>query len=856
MKFGKKTLFSFLFVLEILVNILELLHANFLGTTTLLAFCASIVLPGFLISLILQIRKISFWENLLLIVGLSIAFLEFGGLLLNILLPLLGIKNPLAFQNIVVGFDVYILLLFILAWIRTKQHVFRIQLPRHSKIEKLFYALPIFFPILSTLGAIVLNNGGSNSLTLILLGTIAFYSLLLILFRNKISVDLYPFALFFIGLATLFTTSLRSWYITGHDIETEYYVFKLTNTHHIWNMAFYQDAYSACLSITILPTILTNLLSIQDMYVYKVIFQILFATSPVLVFFILRNYTTPIFAFLSAFLFMSFPTFINDMPMLNRQEIGFIFFGLALYVMLEPVQPQQPYTKFGGFSLSLPFLHFFQVSLRDRIPSGIKEGALRLYEHKNIVQLTSISNRILTNKVHCTNCDATLPSYAKFCGVCGVKIDKNVKVWSMRRLLFIIFALSVIVSHYSTNFVLLVLIVYLYISMLMISLPFVKKTLALLISKSRIKPQITFPKKAFLSLPLVLLLISMTYVWNNLYTHSSNHAGSVVQEVINGLFVQSNDKSSDLSLSIFASNKADPQQQLNDYIQRLKQTQESNASTNANQLYSKSIIDKYPIHLIPQQQLAPTPLGNLLVSLHIPVFNIQAELRTLTAYSLQVFVFVGLLAAFFLKREKPFDLQYLLLCIGAFFLLILITVLPALSLEYGVLRMFQQFLFMFSLPIVLGLSSILFFVKEQKRILFTGIIVIFFFLNLTGFISHITGDYYPQMTLDNAGLYYDAYYVDKSEVVAIIWLSEHDVDYGPVQSASANGKQLLAYGNITSVNDILPAVIQKNAYVFIKVSTSTQVTFDKSTLIFESSKSFLDDNKNLIYANGEYNIYN
>ena len=197
------------------------------------------------------------------------------------------------------------------------------------------YVLPVFFPLLATLGAIVLNNGGSNILTLILLGTIAFYSLLLVLFRDKISVDLYPYAIFFIGIASLFTTSLRSWYITGHDIEREFYVFQLTNAHHMWNMAFFQDAYNACLSITILPTILTNLLSIQDMYVYKVIFQILFATSPVLVFFILKNYTTPVFAFLSAFLFMSFPTFFNDMPMLNRQEIGFIFFGLVLYMMLE-----------------------------------------------------------------------------------------------------------------------------------------------------------------------------------------------------------------------------------------------------------------------------------------------------------------------------------------------------------------------------------------------------------------------------------------------------------------------------------------------------------------------------------------
>ena len=437
--------------------------------STLISFCTCILLPGFLISLILRIRKISFWENLLLIVGLSIAFLEFGGLLLNILLPLFGVNDPLAFQNLVIGFDIYLLLLFILAWIRTKQFVVRIRLPRRSKIEKVLYVLPVFFPILATLGAIVLNNGGSDILTLILLGTIAFYSLLLVLFRDKIPVDLFPYAIFFIGLACLFTTSLRSWYITGHDIEREFYVFKLTNAHHIWNMAFYQDAYNACLSITILPTIFTNLLSIQDMYVYKVIFQILFATSPVLVFFILRNYTTPVFAFLSAFLFISFPTFFNDMPMLNRQEIGFIFFGLVLYMMLER-------TESSAILYTLDILPF-----------------------------------------------PALP-------------------FSMRRILFIIFALSVIVSHYSTNFVLLALVAFVYISTLIISLPFVKKTFALLVSKSPIKPKNTFPNKVFLSLPLLLLLFSMTYVWNNLYTHTSNQSGSVIAEVVNGIFVQSNEQ--------------------------------------------------------------------------------------------------------------------------------------------------------------------------------------------------------------------------------------------------------------------------------------------------------------------------
>jgi len=770
MTVGKKTLFSLLLGLDLLANVLELTHFNFLYTSILVSFCTYILLPGCLISLILHIKRMSFWENLFIIVGLSLAFLEFGGFLLNILLPLISINNPLAFQNLFIGFNIYILLLFLSAWIRTKPFTIQLLLPRRSKIEKVLYILPIFFPLLATLGAIVLNNGGSNILTLILLGSIACYTLLLVLLRDKISGDLYPYAIFLTGVACLFITSLRSWYITGHDIEREFYVFQFTNAHHIWNMAFFQDPYNACLSITILPTVLTNLLNIQDMYVYKVIFQILFALSPVLVFFIIKNYTTLVFAFLSAFLFISFPLFFNDMSMLNRQEIGFIFFGLVLYMMLHS---------------SLPL--------------------------------------------------------------------------GMRRLLFIIFAFSVIVSHYSTNFIVLALITFVYVLTFIISRRFVKNIIASLLSKSHITLKNTFPNKAFLTLPLVICLFCMTYAWNTLYTNSSNHTDSVIAELVNSIFVKSSGdaKATELSYSIFFAPQSDPKQQLQDYIQGIIQSAgpTNKVKGNTSPFYSKSITSQYPSYPIPQEQLAPTPLGNALSSFHIPVFEIQAGLKSFSAYLMQILVFIGLLALFFLKNKKPFDLQYLLLCISSLFLLVLITLLPALSVEYGVLRMFQQLLFMLSLPMVLGLSSLLFFIKEQRRIVFIGIIAVILFLNLTGFIPHLTGDYYPQMYLDNAGLYYDAYYVHKSDVVAIIWVSKNNTNNEPVVADLSGISKLLTYGNINASNGIFPAVIPKNAYVYAEVSSRTVVAIDKNVLVFNSPKSFLDDNKNLIYSNGQDNIY-
>ncbi len=806
MKLDKRGLFSLLLGASLLDNVLELLHVNVLYTTTLLSSYVYILLPGLLVSLILRIRKVSLWENLVLMVGLGIAFLEFGGLLLNIILPLIRINNPLAFQNLLAGFDVYLFLLFIFAWIRTKPFDIQVRLPRRSNIEKALCALPPFFPVLAALGAIILNNGGSNVLTLVLLGAMGCYALLLVFFREKISGDLYPYALFFIGLACLFTTSLRSWYISGHDIEREFYVFQLTNAHHIWNLAAFQDPYNTCLSITILPTILTNLLSIPDAYVYKVIFQILFAASPVVVFVLARKYTTPVLAFLSALFFLSFPLFFTDMPMLNRQEIAFLFFGLVLFMMLPSELP--PVT---------------------------------------------------------------------------------------RKLLFSIFAISVAVSHYATFYIVLPLLIFVYIFAHLAPLSFVKNMLASFRTKTRTRPKKRLQAPTLLTFPMLLLLLGLSFFWYVSYTNSFNNVGAVISQV----FSNNPLKASDLSYYLF-SPQIDADQQLQEHIQTLINSEKANAG----QFYSKGITSQYSTHAVPQDVVAPTPVGDVLSTLHIPLYKNQEDFSSLPAALLQILVLIGCLAIFSFKslrakirdkimsrksslqaREglaqqsppdtqaslelqgsgsrpltspgytKSFDRQFLLLCAGAILLLSLMIVLPAISALFGLLRMFQQFLFLLSLPVVVLVYRVLFFMKERKRILATGFIFVLLFLNFTGFIPHLTGNYYAQINLDNSGLYYDAYYTHESDVLAIAWLSHTDLNGDPVEADTSGVNKLLPYGNIFASNEIFPPLIKQAAYVFVKDSVNVVVNVNNKLVIINSPGPFLDSNKNRVYSNGDIEIY-
>src|SRR5205814_816296 len=126
----------------------------------------------------------------------------------------------------------------------------------------------------------------------------------------------------------------------------------------------------------------------------------------------------------------------------------------------------------------------------------------------------------------------------------------------------------------------------------------------------------------FLNLPLILILLGMTYFWNNLYTHASgNHVSSVISEVVNSIFFPSNNNSKDsnLSNSIFLAPKIDPNRELQNYVQTALQSAKSNRASSS-QLYSQTITNKYPTYILPPEQLPPTPLGSWLSSSGIPVF--------------------------------------------------------------------------------------------------------------------------------------------------------------------------------------------------------------------------------------------
>lgn len=633
--------------LLVLANLAYFLH-SIIGWVITLSFF--LLVPGFLFLKFFIDTKWSRWERLSFSLGLSILFCMVVGLALNAL-DYVGLDRPLETFKVFTALNISTLVLIAIHAHRRVQFKFnpgyRLFSARHVLL-----GLPLaMLPLLAIGGAIRLNNGASNILTLILFAAIAVIFVVLIVRRDL--QRYYPAALFVFAVSILLSVSLRGEGITGHDIQREFAVFELTMRNAAWNIAEFRDPYNACLSITILPVMLANLTGISDPYIFKVVFQIIAATAVIpIYFFIVRLHGTRD-ALLASFIFLLFPTFLNDMPMLNRQEIAFLFFGLIMLLMVLAV------------------------------------------EQKRLQWLT------------------------------------------------IILIVGLTLSHYSSS----------YITLGLMLCAWLIHFIVIRITKPKFATERVnrFP---ILKLPIIVIACVFVVLWNDQITQTSQGLNSTLDKTLAGLFSGQLSQAADVGYSIVGGKTAQPDEILNQYSQKFTH-------------------DNVAVSLIEQPSLPLTSLGKT-VDHVVPVESANRLVRDLIAKLLQVLLIVGCAVLWWRIRKKrhgKYDLYVLSLCGGCAVLLVALTVLPQLSIDYGVLRLFQQLLFILALPIIAALVWLASRVTKNPSVIYVsaGVFLAGIFLHTSGFIPQVTGGYNPQLSLNSAGHYYDAYYASPSEQAAADW---------------------------------------------------------------------------------------
>ena len=326
----------FIFVLVVQIILLVTAGLNNIGLNipiiqVIAAFISLIYLNGILILRILKIHGLGNIENFLYAVGLSIAVGMFFGMLINLTYPFLGITKPISLIPLIITFTIFTGFLLALSYMRDRTY----DKPTSIDLTGIINPILVFtlLPFLAIFGTSLMNYYHNNIILIFMYILIAILPLLAA-FKVFLPKKLYPFAIFSIALSLLFSTSLLSSYITGWDINTEYFFSNLVVTNQYWNSSIPQML-NAMLSLVIIVPVFSKLSGLNVVWIFKIVYPFIFALVPVGLYTIFKKQTNSRIAFFSCFLFVSIFMFFLEMPYLARQEIGELYFVIMIMLMVE-----------------------------------------------------------------------------------------------------------------------------------------------------------------------------------------------------------------------------------------------------------------------------------------------------------------------------------------------------------------------------------------------------------------------------------------------------------------------------------------------------------------------------------------
>ena len=739
-----------------------------------------VVLPTALLMIKVDWRARYFAERLGYSLVTALLLLMFGGLAINTVLPLVGVADALGRIPVLLLGDA--MAAGLLLWRRGEYRwlpsrwIWSIRLTLQ---EKTLTRLSAGCVALAAIGANRLNNGTGDGVTLVMLAVLCGTLVLLFFWRGKIDPGVISFVIYGLALALLLMTSMRGWYTTGHDIQREYRVFELARTNGNWDISRFRDAYNACLSITILPTMLWEATRVHDPYVFKVLYQAMFALCPVLTYRLSLRFTSPTISLIGVTYLLCFPTFSNDMPFLNRQEIAFLFIIAMLLILTN-----------DGMSLR------------------------------------------------------------------------------QKRLWVAAFSIGLIVSHYSSAAVFIMTVVA--VAALRFALPIAGRWLERAgrrlrqtrLERAGERARSPAARPVFGSLNIAVLILGAV-LWIGVITQTGFTITATIDSALSsiGQTFSFSAKSSDVAYNLFSFSQPSNAQVLSEY-----RTQTIAETPHRASLYPLSSIGRYAPTPAANISAPPTALGRELDHVGINVTDVSTIIHGGAAKLLQLLVLVGLIGALFEKKARlAIAREPYLMAAGSLVMLAAVVIVPVVSENYGILRAFMQALLILS-P-VLGYGSVVIFSRlgERWATRLAIALALFLFVNLSGLVPQLLGGYQQQLSLNNAGLYYDIYYPHTQEVVAITWLRTHipAALQTSVQSEVVTDEyefqRLKIYSGINVLNDIYPTLLRSRSYVYLSTSTVRRdlavVSFKGNLVTYRFPKAFLVRIKDLLFDDGGAEIY-
>jgi hypothetical protein len=253
-----------------------------------------------------------------------------SGLVMDLAGPAIGVSAPLRTLPLLVCLTATCLILLALSVNVTPD----IKVPWRSISRPGRLAWPFILPLTAAAGAVSVNSGHGDELAEAALLLCVAALLVSMVLAARIEEPLLAVALYSIGLAIMWSYSLRGNLAAGSDIATEYQTLHQTIVSGIWHVAHPGDAYGGMLSVTVLPAELSFLSGLPGLLVLKAVFPLIGALFPLEIFGLARRILSPRWAFAAAAFTIAEVSFGGGLPAHAREEIALVFFAALVTVML------------------------------------------------------------------------------------------------------------------------------------------------------------------------------------------------------------------------------------------------------------------------------------------------------------------------------------------------------------------------------------------------------------------------------------------------------------------------------------------------------------------------------------------
>lgn len=422
-----------------------------------------------------------------------------------------------------------------------------------------------------------------------------------------------------------------------------------------------------------------------------------------------------------------------------------------------------------------------------------------------------------------------------------------------RRAVFVVLLGGIVLSHYSTTYVV--------VGTLAISFLgdkawrlFSRRGRERVRRRRREDRMLSFLTWWTVAVPALLALL-----WAGPVTHTGGQAERTLHAVASALVGgESESGSSDTAYSIFGGAKVPAAQRMQEYEDGLlKQT--AGERTDGDYL-PLSEVKSLSTPVVETPDMKPTVVGRALDAVGIDVRTLNGGLRQGAALFFQAMVMAGFAVAMWARRSafRPVRDQ-VTIAAGAWCMVALFTLIPQLSVDYSLLRAFQQGLFFFA-PFLATATLWLLRWAGRRTVPLAALLLAGLLLDLSGVVPKALGGYPAQVQLSDSGQYYAIYYPHAEERRAALWLDARLTEEGRglVQTDRFSYSRLQALLTHPTLADIHPAALRTDSYVLLGTTptrTGLVTVFYGGDLITYRYPMKVLDSRDLIYSNGGAVIY-